>query len=73
MRQAIGNEGFDISLFWRRKSGKQHARNCWVDKKVWEKAYKTKDDERYKGWIECIHPTYLPFDEILPWLDDLAT
>ena len=67
------DEGFDISLFWRRKAGKEHATNCWVDENVWEKAYKTKNEERYKGWIESIHPTYFPFDEIPLWLDDLAT
>lgn len=29
-----------------------------------------KDQERgnYKGWIEGVHPTYLPFDMMTPWL-----
>ena len=40
-------EGFVVSFFWRRKSGKEHVRECWVDKKIWEKSCKTKDDERW--------------------------
>ena len=66
------DEGFDISLFSKRKSGKQHIRNCWVDEKIWKRSFKSKDAERY-GRVRGNHPTYLPFDEILPWLDDLAT
>ena len=67
------DEGFDVSLFWRWKSGKEHARECWVDTNIWEKEYKTKDEERYKGWVAGIHPTYLPLDTIAHWLEDLAT
>ena len=66
------DESFDVSLFWKRKSGKEHVKEIWVDEKIWGKASKAKDDELW-DWVGYNHPTYLPFDEILPWLDDLAT
>lgn len=62
------DSNFDKSLFWRPKSGKQHVRECWRDVKIWSKSWKTKDEEVYKGWIECIHPTYLPFDLMADWI-----
>ena len=34
-------------MFWRRKSGKEHDRESWADPRIWEKEYKTKDDERW--------------------------
>ncbi|GMI05280.1 hypothetical protein TrVE_jg3836 [Triparma verrucosa] len=61
------DENFDRSLFWRRKSGKQHARDCWKDKKIWSKKRKTKEDDIW-GWVENIHPTYLPFDMLTTWI-----
>jgi hypothetical protein len=36
-------EGFDVSLFLRRESQKEHLRECWVDTRIWEKEYKTKE------------------------------
>ncbi|GMH76012.1 hypothetical protein TL16_g06942 [Triparma laevis f. inornata] len=63
---------FDRSLFWKAKRGEQHARECWSDEKVWEKDFKTKDEEIWKGWIETIHPTYLPFDLMTQWLKRLV-
>ena len=65
-------EGFDVSLFWRRKSGMEHVRECRVDNFFWEKAYKTEDEERW-SWVAYMHPTYLPFDYVVVWLEDLAT
>ncbi|GMH64401.1 hypothetical protein TrLO_g8290 [Triparma laevis f. longispina] len=58
---------FDRSLFWRPKSGQQHARDAFNDVKIREKGCKTKDDEHW-GWIGFIHPTYLPFDCMTPWV-----
>ena len=66
-------KGFDITLFWRRKPGKEHTRDDWVDKNIWRRSkFKTKDAERY-GTLRSLHPAYLPFDCITPWLEDLAT
>ena len=66
------DEGFDVSLFWRRKSGKEHIRGDWIDKKIGRREGKTKDTER-NGRLCSLHPTYLLFDCITPWLEDLAT
>lgn len=33
---------------------------------IWEKGFKTKDEKIWKGWVECFHPTYLPFDLMTP-------
>ena len=66
-------EGFDVSLFCRRKSGKERGRECWIDNKIWKRSsYTLKDAERY-GRLRGLHPTYLPFDIITPWLENLAT
>ena len=38
-------EGFEVSLFWRRRSGEAHVRSNWHDD-IWSKSrFKTKDDE----------------------------
>ncbi|GMH65857.1 hypothetical protein TL16_g11548 [Triparma laevis f. inornata] len=60
---------FDRSLFWRPKSGKQHIRESFQDESIWAKGYATKDDENW-SWVVGIHPTYLPFDEVTPWICD---
>ena len=62
---------FDRSLFWRPRSTKEHATECWRDPQIWAKAYETKDDEVW-GWVGFTHPTYLPFDEMTKWLENLA-
>ena len=62
------DENFDRSLFWRPKSGKQHRRECWKDEKIWKKGLLTKDEEIWKGMVRRIHPTYLPFDMLTPWI-----
>ena len=62
------DKNFDRSLFWRPKKGKQNVRDCWNDEKIWEKAFTTKDEEIWKGWVETIHPTYFPFDVLTPWI-----
>ena len=65
-------EDFETSVFWRRKSGKEMIRDLWLDKKIWDKCSRSKDDERW-SWVGSIQPTYLPFDVILPWLcEDLV-
>ena len=61
------DENFDRSLFWRPKSGKQLCRECWMDTKTWHKESLTKNDEVW-NWAEFIHPTYLPFDILTPWI-----
>ena len=49
-----------------------HARECWVDMRIWEKEYyKTKCDESW-GWVENIHSTYIPFDYVVLCLEDLT-
>lgn len=63
---------FDRSLFWRGKLGKQRTRDCWSDDEIWERTFKTKDEEKWKGWVETIHPTYLPFDLMTPWIKSLV-
>ena len=65
------NESFNLSLFWRRKSGKNLVRDCWLDDKIWAKEYQSKKDEQW-GWIDTVHPIYLPFDLIVPWFKDLV-
>ncbi|GMH68993.1 hypothetical protein TrLO_g1264 [Triparma laevis f. longispina] len=63
---------FDRSLFWREKLGKQRTRDCWSDDEIWERTFKTKDEEKWKGWVETIHPTHLPFDLMTPWIKSLV-
>ncbi|GMH68868.1 hypothetical protein TL16_g05029 [Triparma laevis f. inornata] len=61
------DENFDRSLFWKAKSGKQHARDCWKDARIWEKRLKSKDSEIW-CWVEGVHPVYLPIDLVTPWV-----
>mmetsp|Transcript_22733 Transcript_22733/g.47332 ORF Transcript_22733/g.47332 Transcript_22733/m.47332 type:complete len:716 (-) Transcript_22733:35-2182(-) len=61
------NDGFDVSLFWKEKSGRAHMRDCWCDKKIWRKSLRDKDAERHYRLCK-IHPTYLPFELIVPWI-----
>ena len=63
---------FKASLFWRRKSGQKQMAERWEDTKVWEQALCCKDHERFYI-IMVLHPLYLPFDLIVPWLcEDLV-
>ena len=39
---------FNVSLFWRRKSGKAMVRDCWRDEKIWDKVFRTKNEEIYR-------------------------
>ncbi|GMH75404.1 hypothetical protein TL16_g06753 [Triparma laevis f. inornata] len=61
------NDHFDRSLFWRPKTGNQHMRDNLKDEKLWDKGCKSKDDE-FWGWVGFIHPTYLDFDLMTPWI-----
>lgn len=58
---------FARSLSWRPKSGNQRTTGCWLDSRIWSKGFATKDDEKW-DWLEFIHPIYLPFDLVTPWL-----
>ncbi|GMH71529.1 hypothetical protein TrLO_g9083 [Triparma laevis f. longispina] len=64
---------FDRSLLWKAKSGKQMVRECWRDERIWRKARKTKNDERW-GLVAYTHPAYLEFDDVVtPWIcEDLV-
>ena len=41
------------------------------DPKIWKKKYDTKDEEVWRR-IRGNHPTYLPFDEMTKWLENMA-
>ncbi|GMH81187.1 hypothetical protein TL16_g08851 [Triparma laevis f. inornata] len=61
------DENFDRSLFWKPKSGKQHARSCLTDVRIWKKN-RTSKDEEFWAYCHLNHPAYLPFDVITPWI-----
>ncbi|GMH78097.1 hypothetical protein TL16_g07666 [Triparma laevis f. inornata] len=61
---------FNVSLFWKPKSGKEHIESAWRDPEVWGSnmnPVKTKDDD-YWEWAILLHPTYLPLEELTSWL-----
>ena len=43
-------------------------KECWLDG-GWNKDLETRDDEIW-SWVYYIHPTYFPFDELVPWISE---
>ena len=60
-------DGFDTSLFWKPRRGKDHLKTIWVSDDIWAKDCATKDEER-RSILEVVHPIYLPFDELRDWI-----
>ncbi|GMH60497.1 hypothetical protein TrLO_g7860 [Triparma laevis f. longispina] len=61
------DEDFDLSIFWRPYSGKQHVKEWFTSDRVNNVKLTNKDEERW-NIIKRKHPVYLPFEEITLWL-----
>lgn len=59
---------FEKNLLWRPKRRKEHVKD-WIENPTIRKTFmKTKDDEIWYAWVESVHPTYIPFEVVTPWL-----
>ena len=65
------DEDFDISMFWKPKSGKQFIGECFTDVRLNYKISKNKDDDKWV-FVGSKHPLYVPKNLVCDFVEEIA-